>query len=187
MSQGPRQSVDTLRNELSRVVTETGLPVVTPHRLRHSYATAIVKLGVSLQALMALLGHVSAETSPRTAGCSTPPSAPTTKRRSRSRACHEATLDQKLSNGLVESNEHQDPPANPYRPSDLIHEPQRLDFPCHAQRRWVLPAYPAVKSPEMTHGASRRSLKRRSRACRPTFLLDTCRFGHHRVARAHAP
>ena len=33
---------------------------VTPSALRHSYATALVNAGVSLQALMALLGHVSA-------------------------------------------------------------------------------------------------------------------------------
>jgi integrase len=63
--QGRRLSVDTLRNELSRVATEAGLPVVTPHQLRHTYATALVNSGVSLQALMALLGHVSAEMSLR--------------------------------------------------------------------------------------------------------------------------
>jgi integrase len=63
--QGRRLSVDTLRGELSRVATEAGLPVVTPHQLRHTYATALVNSGVSLQALMALLGHVSAEMSLR--------------------------------------------------------------------------------------------------------------------------
>ena len=31
---------------------------VTPHQLRHTYATALVNAGCSLQALMALLGHV---------------------------------------------------------------------------------------------------------------------------------
>ena len=34
---------------------------VTLHQLRHPYATAMVNAGVSLQALMRLLGHVSAE------------------------------------------------------------------------------------------------------------------------------
>jgi integrase len=63
--QGRRLSVDTLRNELSRVAADAGLPVVTPHQLRHTYATALVNSGVSLQALMALLGHVSAEMSLR--------------------------------------------------------------------------------------------------------------------------
>jgi integrase len=63
--QGRRLSADTLRNELSRVAADAGLPVVTPHQLRHTYATALVNSGVSLQALMALLGHVSAEMSLR--------------------------------------------------------------------------------------------------------------------------
>jgi len=63
--QGRRLSVDTLRGELSRAAGEAGLPPVTPHQLRHTYATALVNSGVSLQALMALLGHVSAEMSLR--------------------------------------------------------------------------------------------------------------------------
>jgi len=63
--QGRRLSVDTLRGELSRAADAAGLPPVTPHQLRHTYATALVNSGVSLQALMALLGHVSAEMSLR--------------------------------------------------------------------------------------------------------------------------
>ncbi len=58
--QGRRLSVDTLRGELARVAEQAGLPPVTPHQLRHTYATALVNSGVSLQALMALPGHVSA-------------------------------------------------------------------------------------------------------------------------------
>lgn len=42
-----------------------GLPHTTPHQLRHTYATALVNAGVSLQSLMALLGHASAEMSLR--------------------------------------------------------------------------------------------------------------------------
>lgn len=42
-----------------------GIGHVTPHQLRHTYATALVNAGVSLQALMAILGHVSAEMSLR--------------------------------------------------------------------------------------------------------------------------
>jgi Phage integrase family len=57
--------VDVLRNELTRAATEAGLKSVTPHRLRHTYATALINSGVSLQALMAMLGHVSAEMSLR--------------------------------------------------------------------------------------------------------------------------
>jgi len=63
--QGRRISVDTLRDELARAAAEAGLDGATPHQLRHTYATALVNSGVSLQALMALLGHVSAEMSLR--------------------------------------------------------------------------------------------------------------------------
>ena len=50
---------------LTRVARDAGLPHTTPHQLRHTYATALVNAGVSLQSLMALLGHVSAEMSLR--------------------------------------------------------------------------------------------------------------------------
>ncbi|VAZ81072.1 Tyrosine recombinase XerD [Mycobacterium persicum] len=63
--QGRRVSVDTLRDELIRSATKAGLKSVTPHQLRHTYATALINCGVSLQALMAMLGHVSAEMSLR--------------------------------------------------------------------------------------------------------------------------
>ena len=32
---------------------------VTPHQLRHTYATELANVGLSLQGLMALLGHVA--------------------------------------------------------------------------------------------------------------------------------
>jgi len=63
--QGRRVSADTLREELHRAAAEAGLDAVVPHQLRHTYATALVNAGCSLQALMALLGHVSAEMSLR--------------------------------------------------------------------------------------------------------------------------
>jgi len=63
--QGRRVSVYALRDELHRAAAAAGLDPVTPHQLRHTYATALVNAGVSLQALMALLGHVSAEMSLR--------------------------------------------------------------------------------------------------------------------------
>ena len=62
---GRRLTVDHLRDVLARVTTDTGLAHITPHQLRHTYATALVNAGVSLQSLMALLGHVSAEMSLR--------------------------------------------------------------------------------------------------------------------------
>ena len=54
-----------LRKELDRAAKSAGIGHVTPHQLRHTYATALVNAGVSLQALMAILGHVSAEMSLR--------------------------------------------------------------------------------------------------------------------------
>src|SRR6266511_201480 len=63
--QGRRVSADTLREELRRAGVEAGLEGVVPHQLRHTYATALVNAGCSLQALMALLGHVSATMSLR--------------------------------------------------------------------------------------------------------------------------
>jgi integrase len=62
---GRRISQDTLRGELQHASAEAGLPPVTPHQLRHTYATALINAGVSLQALMALLGHQSAAMSLR--------------------------------------------------------------------------------------------------------------------------
>ncbi len=62
---GRRLSQTAVRKELARSATAAGIGHVTPHQLRHTYATALVNAGVSLQALMALLGHVSAEMSLR--------------------------------------------------------------------------------------------------------------------------
>ncbi|GAA3263792.1 tyrosine-type recombinase/integrase [Nonomuraea helvata] len=54
-----------VRAELDRAAQQAGLGHITSHQLRHTYATALVNAGVSLQALMALLGHASAEMSLR--------------------------------------------------------------------------------------------------------------------------
>ena len=63
---GRRLSQTATRAELARAAATAGISHhVTPHALRHTYATALVNAGVSLQALMALLGHVSAEMSLR--------------------------------------------------------------------------------------------------------------------------
>ena len=58
----PRSSSSTLYADLSRALhqaaTRIGSPDrITPHRLRHTYASEMIRLGVSLPALMALLGH----------------------------------------------------------------------------------------------------------------------------------
>ena len=62
---GRRLAQQALRTELDRAAEAAGIGHVTPHQLRHTYATAMVNAGVSLQALMALLGHVSAAMSLR--------------------------------------------------------------------------------------------------------------------------
>jgi integrase len=62
---GRRLSQNAVRAELDRAAHVAGLDHITPHQLRHTYATALVNAGVSLQALMALLGHMSAEMSLR--------------------------------------------------------------------------------------------------------------------------
>ncbi|WP_220446796.1 tyrosine-type recombinase/integrase [Nonomuraea deserti] len=62
---GRRLGQGAVRAELDRAAHQAGLGHITSHQLRHTYATALVNAGVSLQALMALLGHASAEMSLR--------------------------------------------------------------------------------------------------------------------------
>lgn len=62
---GRRLGQNAVRTELDHAADVAGLEHITPHQLRHTYATALVNAGVSLQALMALLGHMSAEMSLR--------------------------------------------------------------------------------------------------------------------------
>ncbi len=54
---GRRLSQTAVRKELARSAETAGIGHVTPHQLIHTYATALVNAGVSLQALMALLGE----------------------------------------------------------------------------------------------------------------------------------
>ena len=58
----PRTSPDlllkTLRSALAQAAQRAGCSTpATPHQLRHTYATEMIRLGVSLPALMQLLGH----------------------------------------------------------------------------------------------------------------------------------
>ena len=62
---GRRVHAGTLRDELKRGAETAGVGPVVPHQLRHTFATALVNSGCSLQSLMAMLGHVSAEMSLR--------------------------------------------------------------------------------------------------------------------------
>ncbi|MDA8346976.1 MAG: tyrosine-type recombinase/integrase [Thermaerobacter sp.] len=72
MRHGTRVSIALIRNTLRRAVGMAGLvdakgrPLhITPHQFRHTYATALINAGISLPALMRLLGHVSATMSLR--------------------------------------------------------------------------------------------------------------------------
>ncbi len=76
---GRRLGATRLRNGLIAAVAQAGLrdPVgrpltVTPHQLRHTYATTLANAGMSLQALMALLGHVTPEMTIRYATLASP-------------------------------------------------------------------------------------------------------------------
>jgi site-specific recombinase XerD len=56
--------IKQLRPYLSDAAAAVGIsPRIVPHQLRHTYATSMVRAGVSLPALMTLLGHVKAEMS----------------------------------------------------------------------------------------------------------------------------
>ena len=79
VERGRRLSAYRLRHGLDDAVAAAGLRGhddaalrVTPHQLRHTYATTLVNAGMSLQALMALLGHVSPEMTLRYASLASP-------------------------------------------------------------------------------------------------------------------
>ena len=74
---GTRIGASRIRRGLDAAVhaaalhTPSGAPLrVTPHQLRHTYATSLVNAGMSLQALMSLLGHVTPEMTLRYASLS---------------------------------------------------------------------------------------------------------------------
>jgi integrase len=79
VERGTRCSAYRLRKGLDHAVAIAGLTGtdrtprrVTPHQLRHTFATDLVNGGMSLQALMALLGHVTPEMTLRYAQLASP-------------------------------------------------------------------------------------------------------------------
>jgi len=76
---GARIGASRVRRGLDAAVDAAGLtgrdghPLrITPHQLRHTYATQLVNAGMSMQALMALLGHVTPEMTLRYASLAGP-------------------------------------------------------------------------------------------------------------------
>jgi integrase len=76
---GQQPPTARLRLGLARAVAAAGLTGpdgttmrVTPHQLRHTFATSLANAGMSLQALMALLGHASPEMTLRYARLASP-------------------------------------------------------------------------------------------------------------------
>ncbi|MGE0305183.1 MAG: tyrosine-type recombinase/integrase [Acidimicrobiia bacterium] len=56
---GKRMGTGRLRNNLKLAAANAGIGHVHPHQLRHTYATKLINGGMSLEALMTVLGHVS--------------------------------------------------------------------------------------------------------------------------------
>ena len=61
-SRGARMTAAGLRSLFRHHRHTTGVPLANPHRFRHTFASDMVRAGVSLPALMRLMGHANIQT-----------------------------------------------------------------------------------------------------------------------------
>jgi hypothetical protein len=64
-SRGARMTATGLRSLFRHHRHTTGVPLANPHRFRHTFASDMVRAGVSLPALMQLMGHADIQTTLR--------------------------------------------------------------------------------------------------------------------------
>lgn len=65
---GHAMTYDSLRSIVLRLRRDTGLRTFTPHQLRHTYATELIRRGTDWQVVQTLLGHASVQTTLNTYG-----------------------------------------------------------------------------------------------------------------------